>query len=162
MGWEMPAGHLVYTTFVTSHPLNGAVMMTVSVIPYGLGADTTLNLALYINGVLRQSEAANVSSPIVSEMAGQPLTTTLGTLANFTGGVQDEGLTLFLTSSLPTGTTVTLGMMATSPIWMRTASEASASSFDAGVGQTFPTAPPESSSFTAVPDLAVWGETSAQ
>ncbi len=123
-GWQMPANVLVSTSFKTTQSLNSFVSAGIYVFPYDKGDNTTLDLGLYVNGVLASSQSLQISHTDAhpASMVGSQLDTPGGATANFTSSVEDFEVSIVpLVNSMPAGTTLTLTPYATSPIWVQTA-----------------------------------------
>ncbi|MDG6979087.1 MAG: hypothetical protein JRN58_08410 [Nitrososphaerota archaeon] len=169
-GWQMPAKVLVSTSFKTTHSLNGFVGAGIYVFPYEKGDNTTIHLGLYINGVLASNRSLQISHTDAhpASMIGGQLNTPGGAIANFSSSVEYFEVSIVpLSSSLPAGTTLTLTVYATSPIWVQTADSGAPSYETSNTTPTPPTLPTElsigSSGVTSTPyPLCVGGNSNAQ
>lgn len=120
-GWLMPAHTLVSTSYTTDQSLNGFVSATLNVFPYALPQSGTLYLGLYVNGKLAASSSYDLGQSVAHQAAvSQYLVNGSGNaLASFTPSLEGYSVTLFLHSSLPSGTVVTVTAYVSDPIWVQ-------------------------------------------
>lgn len=126
-GWLLPSNTLVSTTFVANKSMNQFVSGVVNVFPYQTNQGGTLTLGLYINGNLSTHQ-----SYAISQSVAQPATmqnSTAGHYASFSHFLSVYTVTLFLNSTLPAGTRVTITAYDTGSLWVQTGKIGSVVSF---------------------------------
>jgi hypothetical protein len=143
-GWEMPAGVLVSTTFVTTESSNSFLALMTNVFPYDVAQNTTLYLGLYLNGNLNVTRTEQMgASPVpTASMLGQPAKIGGSVVANFTSSTVSYAAVFHLANPLPAGTTVTLTMYVNSPIWVQLGNNGTSPSFEAPSSTPLPTVLP--------------------
>jgi hypothetical protein len=165
-GWLMPASTLVSTSFVMAQNINQSITVSNSLYPYQLGQNATIYIGLYINGQLGGNSTSDMSDTHAhpASMIGQPLNSSAGETARFSASTESYGAA-YSFDSLPAGTTVTITMFVTAPIWIQVATDGTPSYEVANTvplpsilpGNALSTNP---SGVTLVPStLDLWGDT---
>ena len=136
----MPANTPVVTSFVANHSLNNFVGATFNVFPYHIQGNTLLVLGLYVNGVLAAEQEYKLDSVIahpavlIQNLSSLPGNDT----AEFSSSLIGATVTLFMTNTLPTGTTLTVAASATSPVWVQVSDRSSVHSYEIVTTSTLP------------------------
>jgi hypothetical protein len=124
----MPSNVSIATTYVANQSLNSFVEASVNLFPYQLPTGSSLYLGLYVNGnleatqVYRLDQGSGQNASIVSIISAN--------VANFTSSSMGFTVTYVPTSSLPTGTSITVTALATSPVWVQIDDQATTHSYE--------------------------------
>jgi len=117
VGWFMPADTLISTSYSANRTLVGFIEATLNVFPYQITPGTVLYLGLYTNGRLAATQDYNLSS------SHKTPATILGNVENGVASFSNSllGFTVSqfpLNATLPVGTTVTVTVWVSNPIWV--------------------------------------------
>jgi hypothetical protein len=126
-GWLLPSDTLVSTTFVANKSMNQFVSGIVNVFPYQTNQGGILTMGLYINGDLSANQTY-----VISQSVAQPATiqnSTSGDYARFSHSLSVYTVTLFMHSTLPVGTAVTITIHDTGSLWVQTGGTGSVASY---------------------------------
>jgi len=150
IGWQIPSNAAISTSYTTNQSLNGFVSATLNVFPYSLPKSGTLYLGLYVNGKLAANSSYDLGQSVAHPAAVvRYLVNGSGSaLASFTPSLEGYSVTLFLHSSLPSGTVITITTYVSNPVWVQI------DSGDPGLSRLNPTSSPLPTSLGAGQALA--------
>jgi hypothetical protein len=129
IGWLIPASSMITTSYLANQNLTGFLSAGVNVLPYHIEAGTVLYLGLYINGQLRSTSNNTLSgtyrnsATVVGAVQGDWATFT-NSMLTFTVALLD------LKTSILAGSTITVTVWASQPIWIQFDSTPTTSSYE--------------------------------
>ncbi len=134
VGWLVPANTTLFTPFVTNATIAGWVEGTVTIFPFQYASSTRTVVGLYVNGTLVDTEADWVAGDgglCTGGVCGSVLLKSLSPdFAVFSDYTMEFGLYRSLSSSIPSGSTVTLAFEADEPLWVSVSNQTSSPTYE--------------------------------
>lgn len=131
-GWLMPADTTVFTSYVTNESITQFVTASVSVFLYQIPKGTVVVVGFYVNGNLATSQTYHTDNytGYPAEMV-QLISPGFAKFTNSTLGLgASEG---GLTSPIPSGSTITIAVAASAPMWIQVDDTALVHSYQANM-----------------------------